>query len=54
MDKLEAYQRAINDIDDFFEYRYRSCSKEEIKKYVETTMITLVQRILREVEKDVK
>ena len=47
MKRLEAYQRAVNEIDDFFEYRYRSCSPEEIKKFVDNTILNLVKRIVK-------
>jgi len=32
--KFELYQKAINSIDDFFEYRYKSCSQLRIKAEV--------------------
>lgn len=31
---LEKYQKAINQIDDFFEYRYLHLTNEEIKREV--------------------
>ena len=54
MKKLEAYQKAINEIDDFFEYRYRSCSNEECKKFVSSCLMRLVSNIIKTGENYVK
>lgn len=32
---LNEYQQCVNDIEDYFEYRYSNHTKEEIKKFVE-------------------
>jgi len=43
---LTAYQKAINDIDDYFEYRYKHDSVKDIKQFVDNVLIKLNESIL--------
>ena len=54
MNKLEAYQRCVNEIDDYFEYRYKSQTQEENKEYIQNCMAKLIKRILKSGENYVK
>lgn len=47
---LEAYQKCINKIDDFLEYRYSSYTKEEIRTAI-LSHITKLSKNLEEIKK---
>lgn len=48
---LEAYQKCVNDIDDFLEYLYSHYTKEEIRAFILNHINTLT-RDLRKVKND--
>ncbi len=45
MTKLECYQKAINEIDDFFEYRYEGFSLNEIRGRVYKILDKLLENL---------
>ena len=42
--RLTIYQKAINEIDDYFEYRYAQFDREEIRKYVYGVLDSLAKK----------
>lgn len=47
---LDTYKRAVNRIDDFFEYQYKSYSKDDIRKFVYEVLNGLTQKLKDESE----
>lgn len=45
---LQPYQQAINKIDDYFEYRFRSHSKEENKQFVSEVLNEITRKLATE------
>ena len=43
--RLAIYQKAINEIDDYFEYRYAQFDREEIRKYVYDVLDSLAKKL---------
>ena len=48
---LEQYQRCLNRIDDFLEYRYQKCSKEEMRARILNELSILTEEIEKEMNK---
>uniref|UniRef100_A0A6M3JTJ7 Uncharacterized protein n=1 Tax=viral metagenome TaxID=1070528 RepID=A0A6M3JTJ7_9ZZZZ len=43
--RLAIYQKAINEMDDYFEYRYAQFDREEIRKYVYDVLDSLAKKL---------
>ena len=45
--RFDIYARAINQIDDFFEYRYRKYSGEQTKEFIMDILDNITKQLLR-------